>query len=405
MNHKFACKIQLSLQRMQTVNFENTEIAFLHKDNRKLKRSYWLFRIIGSPIMVKLGSFLVSTALFLRIPFGWMIRKNIFAQFCGGTTIKESIKTAEKLAQNNIGSILDYSVEGKEDESDFNRTTDEIIETIHAAKDNKAIPFSVFKVTGVCKFSLLEKVNAKATLSSDELNAWNLAKERVQRICKEAHLNNVSLFVDAEDSWIQDAIDELVEEMMFEFNKQKPIIYQTVQLYRHDRLEYLKELHTKLKLKNCICAVKLVRGAYMEKERKRALEMGYKDPIQPNKESTDNDFNSALSYGMNNISDFAICCGSHNEESSKFLAELMDKKGISRNDKRIFFAQLFGMSDHISFNLSHAGFNVAKYLPYGPIKEVMPYLLRRAQENTSVKGQTGRELSLILKEKKRRKLG
>lgn len=389
---------------MQTVNFENTAVAFSHKDNRKLNQSYWLFRIIGSPFMVKLGAFLVNTALKLRIPFGWMIRKNIFAQFCGGTNIQESLISAEILAQSNVGSILDYSVEGKEDESDFEKTTLEIIATIEAAKDRSFIPFSVFKITGVCKFSLLEKVNSGVELSELESTSWNSAKERVRRICHEAHIRKVALFIDAEDSWIQDAIDAVVEDMMFVFNTEQPIVYQTVQLYRHDRLAYLKSLHERMKSRKCVLGVKLVRGAYMEKERKRALELNYLDPIQPTKEATDRDFNAAISYALDHITDFAICCGSHNEESSLFLASEMQKRGIDRNDHRIFFAQLFGMSDHISYNLSHAGFNVAKYLPYGPIKEVMPYLLRRAQENTSVKGQTGRELSLILKEKKRRKL-
>jgi proline dehydrogenase len=405
MGYKFGCKIQLSLRRMQTVNFENTEVAFSHKDNRKLNQSYWLFRIIGSPFMVKLGAFMVNTALTLRVPFGWMIRKNIFAQFCGGTNIQESLKSAEILAQSQVGSILDYSVEGKEDESDFEKTTLEIIATIEAAKDKSFIPFSVFKITGVCQFSLLEKVNAGQSLSEIENASWVAAQERVHRICFEAHQRGVALFIDAEDSWIQDAIDRLVENMMLEFNTKSPIVYQTVQLYRHDRLNYLKQLHNKLKSNSCVTAVKLVRGAYMEKERKRAAELNYTDPIQPTKEATDRDFNAAIAYALDHISDFAICCGSHNEESSLMLALEMEKRGIERSDKRVFFAQLFGMSDHISYNLSHAGYNVAKYLPYGPIKEVMPYLLRRAQENTSVKGQTGRELSLILKEKQRRKLG
>ncbi len=389
---------------MQTVNFENTEVAFSHKNNRKLNQSYWLFRIIGSPFMVKLGAFLVHTALKLNVPFGWMIRKNIFAQFCGGTNIQESIESAEILAQSKVGSILDYSVEGKEDESDFEKTTLEIIATIEAAKDKQYIPFSVFKITGVCKFSLLEKVNAGIPLSESEHATWILAKQRVHRICKEAHLREVALFIDAEDSWIQDAIDSVVEEMMLEFNQKKAIVFQTVQLYRHDRLEYLKRLHSKMKAAGCVTGVKLVRGAYMEKERKRALELNYADPIQPTKAATDTDFNAAIVYTLDHITDFALCCGSHNEESSMLLSQEMEKRGIERNDSRVFFAQLYGMSDHISYNLSHAGYNVAKYLPYGPIKEVMPYLLRRAQENTSVKGQTGRELSLILKEKKRRKL-
>jgi proline dehydrogenase len=317
--------------------------------------------------------------------------------------ISESKKAARHLAKSGIGSILDYSVEGKENEKDFDFTAEEIKRTIDAAENNNDIPFSVFKVTGICRFSLLEKVNAKQALSASEEAEWERAVGRVFSICEHAHKKNVSLFIDAEDSWIQDAIDELAENMMVQFNQKDFIVYNTVQLYRHDRLAYLKAMHTRLREKGAKTAVKLVRGAYMEKERKRATEMGYLDPIQSSKENTDSDFNLAVDYCLDHIEDIAICCGSHNEESSAMLVEKMNARGIASNDKRIYFAQLFGMSDHISYNLSHAKYNVAKYLPYGPIKEVMPYLLRRAQENTSVKGQTGRELSLIEREIRRRK--
>lgn len=388
---------------MSNVNFENTAIAFQHKNNSQLKRSYWLFKLIASPSLVKIGGALTNLAVGLGIPIGWAIKKNIFSQFCGGVNISESKKAAHILAKSGIGSILDYSVEGKENEKDFDFTTEEIMRTIDAAENNPDIPFSVFKVTGICRFSLLEKVNSKESLNASEEAEWRRATGRVHAICEHAYKKKVALFIDAEDSWIQDAIDELAEQMMIQFNQENFIVYNTVQLYRHDRLEYLKALHARMKAKGAKTAVKLVRGAYMEKERKRAAEMGYLDPIQPNKESTDRDFNLAVDYCLDHIADIAICCGSHNEESSAMLVEKMDVRGISNSDKRIYFAQLFGMSDHISYNLSHAQYNVAKYLPYGPIKEVMPYLLRRAQENTSVKGQTGRELSLIEKEIQRRK--
>jgi len=388
---------------MSNVNFENTAVAFQHKNNSQLKRSYWLFKLIASPSLVKIGGALTNLAVGIGFPIGWAIKKNIFSQFCGGVNISESKKAAHLLAKSGIGSILDYSVEGKENEKDFDFTAEEIKRTIDAAENNNDIPFSVFKVTGICRFSLLEKVNAKETLSANEEAEWERAVERVFSICEHAFKKNVALFIDAEDSWIQDAIDELAENMMVQFNQKDFIVYNTVQLYRHDRLAYLKAMHARLKEKGAKTAVKLVRGAYMEKERKRAIEMGYVDPIQPNKESTDRDFNLAIDYCLDHIEDVAICCGSHNEESSAMLVEKMNARGIASNDKRIYFAQLFGMSDHISYNLSHAKYNVAKYLPYGPIKEVMPYLLRRAQENTSVKGQTGRELSLIEKEIQRRK--
>jgi len=387
---------------MQELNFNNTEIAFKHKSNAELQRSYYLFKLMSSPFMVKVGSALINFAVAIRFPFGWMIKNNIFAQFCGGTSIEESKHSADKLSESGIGSILDYSVEGKTKEEDFDATADEIIRTIVAAKENGHIPFSVFKITGICRFNILEKVNANEILSEKEALEWQHAQDRVRRICQAAHDHQVALFIDAEDSWIQDAIDRLTEEMMVLFNQEDFIVYNTVQLYRHDRLDYLQQLHQHLKLKGAKTAVKLVRGAYMEKERKRAADMGYRDPIQPDKASTDRDFNLAIDYCLDHIQDIALCCGSHNEESAMLLAKRCADKGIAKTDKRVYFAQLFGMSDHISYNLSAQGYNVAKYLPYGPIREVMPYLLRRAQENTSVKGQTGRELSLILEEKKRR---
>lgn len=388
---------------MSNVDFENTSVAFQHKTNSQLIRSFWLFKLISSPTLVRLGGSITNLVIGMGIPIDWAIKKNIFSQFCGGINITESKVAARHLAKSAIGSILDYSVEGKENEKDFDFTTDEIKRTIDAAENNNDIPFSVFKVSGICRFSLLEKVNAKQALSEDEKAEWERAFGRVFSICEHAFKKNVSLFIDAEDSWIQDAIDELAENMMVQFNQKDFIVYNTIQLYRHDRLAYLKTMHARLTEKGAKTAVKLVRGAYMEKERKRAAELGYEDPIQPNKESTDCDFNLAIDYCLDHIENVAICCGSHNEESSAMLVGKMNARGIESNDKRIYFAQLFGMSDHISYNLSHAKYNVAKYLPYGPIKEVMPYLLRRAQENTSVKGQTGRELSLIEKEIQRRK--
>lgn len=388
---------------MSNVDFENTSVAFQHKTNSQLIRSFWLFKLISSPTLVRLGGGITNLVIGMGIPIDWAIKKNIFSQFCGGINIAESKVAARHLAKSAIGSILDYSVEGKENEKDFDFTTDEIKRTIDAAENNSDIPFSVFKVSGICRFSLLEKVNAKQALSEEEKAEWERAFGRVSSICEHAFKKNVSLFIDAEDSWIQDAIDELAENMMVQFNQKDFIIYNTIQLYRHDRLAYLKTMLARLTGKGAKTAVKLVRGAYMEKERKRAAELGYEDPIQPNKESTDRDFNLAIDYCLNHIENVAICCGSHNEESSAMLVGKMNARGIESNDKRIYFAQLFGMSDHISYNLSHAKYNVAKYLPYGPIKEVMPYLLRRAQENTSVKGQTGRELSLIEKEIQRRK--
>jgi proline dehydrogenase len=392
---------------MSPLSFENTAIAFKGKDDAALRRSYWLFKLIGNPSMVRIGGTLTNFALGIGFPIGWLIKNNIFAQFCGGETVEECKAASARLAEYGIGTILDYSVEGKEKESDFDATAEEIIRTIDAAKGNPHIPFCVFKVTGVARFELLERQNevvrgTLGQLSSEEQKEWLRVVERVLRICERAHAAQQRIFIDAEDSWIQDAIDQLCHDMMEKFNHQMPIVYNTVQLYRHDRLAFLKSAHEWARAKGLHYAVKLVRGAYMEKEGKRAAEMGYQNPIQPSKEATDRDFNAGVKYCLDNLQDMALCCGSHNEESSMLLAQWMEERGIVKNDNRVAFAQLFGMSDHISYNLADAGYNVVKYLPYGPIKEVMPYLLRRAQENTSVKGQTSRELGLILKERKRR---
>jgi len=396
--------LRIHLPTMQEISFDNTEIAFRGKSDKQLKRAYQLFRLIGSPILVKAGSVLTHLALGLRIPIGWAIRRNIFAQFCGGETIAECAEATRVLDQFGIGTILDYSVEGKDAEHDLDDTCEEICRTIRTAKGNIHIPFCVFKVTGVARFGLLEKVNADEALSPSEKEEWDRAHARVYTICALAAETGTPIFIDAEDSWIQEAIDRLAEEMMTAFNKERAMVYTTLQMYRHDRLDYLNKIHSAAQNSGAKIGIKLVRGAYMEKERKRASEMGYKDPIQPDKASSDRDFDAALRYCVTHLSDIAICCGSHNEQSSYLLTKLMMENGIEPADSRVFFAQLFGMSDHISFNLAHAGYRVAKYVPYGPIREVIPYLIRRAQENTSVKGQTGRELGLIQKELAQRRL-
>jgi proline dehydrogenase len=385
-------------------SFDNTEIAFGSKSNAELKRAYWLFKLIGNPALVVAGRVFTNIALALRIPIGWALRGNIFKQFCGGENIGQCRNAVDSLGKFNIGTILDYSVEGKESEADLENTKAEIMLTVQEAARNQAIPFSVFKVTGIARFSLLEKVNAAQSLSEMEKLEWERVQARVDAICAHAAKYDVPIFIDAEDSWIQDAIDALANDMMAKYNTERAIVYNTIQLYRHDRLQFLKQSHELARNRNFFLGVKLVRGAYMEKERARAAEMGYADPIQPSKEASDRDFDLAVTYCVENIDRISVCAGTHNEKSSLHLARVIDERKLARNDKRIFFAQLYGMSDHISYNLANAGYNVAKYLPYGPIREVIPYLIRRAQENTSVKGQTGRELSLIQKEMQRRRL-
>lgn len=386
------------MEPQPSVSFDNTEIAFKHKTNKELKKARLLFKSFSYRILLTWGPGLANIAVSLGLK--GIIKNTIFAQFCGGEDIRECKNAIEVLGKSGIGTILDYSVEGEEEESVFITTCEEIIKTIETAAGNPLIPFSVFKVTGIIPFTLLEKVSAGQTLTSDEQLIWDKGCSRFEAICFKAAEKRVRLFVDAEESWIQDAIDHLTESAMEKYNRQEAIIYNTIQLYRADRLQYLEETIQK---STCYLGFKLVRGAYMEKERKRALDMNYPSPIQPDKAASDRDYNRALEVCLDNVAKVSICCGTHNEESSLLLTQLMEKHKVAHNDKRIYFSQLLGMSDNISFNLAASGYNVAKYVPYGPVKAVIPYLTRRASENSSVKGQAGRELALITRELTRRK--
>lgn len=386
------------------ISFDNTEIAFKYKSSKDLKRAYTLYKLVGKPWLVSFGKWITPIAFKLGLPIKGIIRNTIFRQFCGGETIDGCDDTIATLYKYNVGTILDYSVEGKIKEDDFDATCDEIVATLTKAKGNPAIPFAVFKVTGISRHGLLEKLNDQENeLTDSEKREFADVVKRVDRICKYAHDSGTPVFIDAEESWIQNTIDRLAESMMKKYNTEKAMVYNTLQMYRHDRLDYLKEQLKVAKREGYKLGVKLVRGAYMEKERERAGVMDYPSPIQPDKVSCDNDFNTALKILVEELEYCAFCNGTHNEESSLYLADLMEQYNIEKTDRRICFAQLLGMSDHISFNLAHHELLVSKYVPYGPIKEVMPYLLRRADENTSVAGQTGRELSLISKEWRRRK--
>ncbi len=387
------------------ISFNNTEIAFKHQSNKDLRRANFLFTVIANPFLVKIGKGATRFCLKIGLPINGIIKATIFKQFCGGETIDECTPTIDKMWKHNVGTILDYSVEGKTSAEDFEATTKEIIATITKAKSNlAAIPFAVFKITGITRFGLLEQTNKSTENLSAEIQIeYAETVERINRICKAGFDAGVPVFIDAEESWIQDVIDRISHEMMLKYNSEKAIVFNTVQIYRHDRLDFLKKSVDWAKENKINYGVKLVRGAYMEKERKRAEEKAYPSPIQANKETCDKDYNEALDFLTDNPTSIALCAGTHNEDSSAFLADLMDKKGVAKDNKRFYFAQLLGMSDHISYSLANAGYNVAKYVPYGPVKEVIPYLFRRADENTSVKGQTGRELGLIRQEKKRRK--
>ncbi len=384
--------------------FNNTEKAFSLKSNAELSRAHFLFQMIGKPVLVKIGTSLTNFALQFHLPVEGIIRKTVFDHFCGGVSEQDCLQVVAKMYTKGVSSVLDYSVEGKEEEAQFDACLKMTLKTIDFAKENKAIPFAVFKPTGVGRIDLYEQVGLKAILNANEKEEWNRVVARFEKICQYAYDNDVQLLVDGEETWMQDAADEVVERMMEKFNNKKAIIFNTLQLYRWDRMPYLKALHKRAKEKGFHIGMKLVRGAYMEKEAKRAEEKGYKNPICETKQATDDNFNEGLNYMLNNISEMAIFAGTHNEESSYLLINMMQEKGISNNDSRIWFGQLYGMSDNISYNLADNGYNVAKYLPFGPVRDVMPYLIRRAQENTSVAGQTGRELALIISERNRRKL-
>lgn len=386
-----------------SLNFQDTETAFADKSNSELKEKYRLFSFMNSPLLSDLGTSAAKFALTLGLPVKGLIKHTIYEQFCGGETIEECSKTIEKLGDSNIGTILDYSVEGKTTEEDFEAAANEILRTVERAKNDENIPFAVFKVSGVAPLGTLEKVSKGIELPEKTKAKWERITCRVEKICERAYAVGQPIFIDAEETWIQKAIDQLAIEMMRKFNREKHIVYNTIQLYRTEGLQMLKDFHATAKSEGFLYSVKLVRGAYMEKERERAEEMEYPSPIQPDKESTDRDYDLAVDYCLDNLDTIAFVAGTHNEKSTKLLAEKLDKKGIPHNHPNVNFSQLYGMSDNLSYVLAKYDYNVSKYVPYGPVKDAVPYLIRRAKENTSVAGQVSRELDLIKKELDRRK--
>lgn len=391
---------------MTTLNFNDTKTAFAHKSNNSLIRDYQIFRLINQSWLVKFGTNTASKLMNLGIktPIAIGMRPTIYATFCGGDTLEDATKKINNLYEFGVQAILDYGVEGKEEEEDFNRTENAIKQAILFAKNYDAVGIVCSKFTGLIPFSILEKMHANEPLSSEENFILEKSKKRIYGIAQLAFDNDVSLFVDAEESWIQEPLDDLTFDLMATFNKQKPIIYNTVQLYRKDRLEFFKTTAEKAKQAGFIYAAKLVRGAYMEKEEVRARKLIYENPIQTSKENTDKDYNLALKFAIENIEHIAICVATHNEESTLLATQLMQTNQLKSNHPHIHFSQLYGMSDNITFNLAKSGYNSSKYMPYGPVKDVIPYLIRRAQENTSVSGQMGRELKLLKDEVRRRKL-
>lgn len=384
--------------------FNNTAAAFALKSDTELERAYFLFKMIASQPLVRIGTAVTNFALKAHLPVEGLIRATVFDHFCGGTTEDDCLPVVDKMFTKGVSSVLDYSVEAKEEESEFDKALDITLKVIEFSKTRQAIPFAVFKPTGFGRFDLWQKLGEGKTLTVEEAAEWQKVINRFEKVCKAAYEANVPVLVDAEESWMQDAADNLVADMMAKYNKEKAIVFNTLQMYRWDRLDYLKKLHERAEKEGFHIGMKVVRGAYMEKENRRAEELGYISPICISKEATDINYNECIAYMIDHIDSMAIFAGTHNEDSSYKLMKLMAKAGLEKSDKRVWFGQLYGMSDNISFNLAANGYNVAKYLPFGPVRDVMPYLIRRAEENTSVAGQTSRELNLLKAERERRKL-
>jgi proline dehydrogenase len=384
--------------------FENTEVAFALKSNSELERAYFLFNLIKIEPLVKIGTAVTKFALKSKLPVEGLIRSTVFDHFCGGVTEEDCMHNIDNMYSKKVHSVLDYSVEGKENEKQFDNAMNKVLKIINFVNEKDAIPFAVFKPTGFGRLSLYQKVSDGNDLSNEDRKEWDRVIDRYDKVAKASFEKNIPLLIDAEESWMQKAADDLIEQMMEKYNVKEAIVFTTIQAYRNDRMDYLKELHKRAESKGFKIGVKLVRGAYLEKERERAVQNGYADPICKDKRATDKNFDDILKYMFNHLDDISIFNGTHNEDSSYLFMDLIKNSNYDLSDNRLWFGQLYGMSDHISYNLAQEGFNVAKYLPFGPVKDVMPYLIRRAEENTSVAGQTNRELALIKTEKKRRKL-
>jgi len=390
----------------EAIDFSNTEIAFSSKTDKELKKAAWLFNMMNKPWLVDSMSSVGLVALKMRLPFvNKIIKETIFSQFVGGRTLLESQPSITKLYESNIQSILDYGAEAKTSEKDYNFTMNENLRAIEFACTNASVPVISTKITGLARFGLLEGIQNGEALTRETRIEYRNVLKRVDAICHLALERKVGIFFDAEESWIQDTIDHLVRLMMKRYNKKEVIVYNTFQMYRHDRLQYLIDSFSLAQSEGYLLGAKLVRGAYMEKERDRAAEMDYPSPIQKNKDATDNAYNTGIRFCIDNYEQIGFCNATHNQESVRLMADLIEERNIPKSHPHLNFCQLYGMSDNLSFNLANAGYNVAKYLPYGQIKEVVPYLIRRAKENTSVSGDMSREYSFIKSELDRRKLG
>lgn len=385
------------------ISFEDTAVAFSYKSDTDLTKANFIFSLVNHPWISSLATGFLKIAFKAGLPIEGIIKKTAFDHFCGGESIEKSEGVIQLLDQYHVGTILDFSVEGEKSEAGFDITMEEILRTLEKAHFAKSIPFCVFKVTGLASGDVLEKINRKEKLTEPETAAFGRVRNRVQKICRKAHAFGIPILIDAEESWIQDPIDQLADEMMAKYNREKAIVFNTYQMYRTSAWNNLNQDYQDAVVGHYFLGAKLVRGAYMEKERARAERFKYPSPIHPDKQATDQAFNDALEFCVDHIDRIFVMCGSHNDYSNLLLTQRMAEKKMSNKSPHIWFAQLYGMSDNISFNLAKAGYNVVKYVPYGPVKAVMPYLLRRAAENTSVAGQSSRELKLIRAELKRRK--
>ena len=387
---------------VQGVDFDNTELAFRARSDARLRRDHRLFRIIDSPFLTRVGPPLVQAALRWGLPIEGAVRKTLFALFCGGESLAGSVGRSEMLHRHGVYTILDYAVEGAKDEAGFDATCAETLKAIAHAGQHEAVAFTACKMTGLASMALMTRLQAGETPTEADQAALARIRDRAERLAQAALAAQTPIFIDAEETWIQDVIDGLAEDLMARYNREQPLVWTTLQLYRHDRLAYLERLIARSREEGWILGVKLVRGAYLDKENRRARELGYPTPMQPHKAATDQAFDAALKLCVDHIDHVAVCAGTHNEQSSQYLVHLMQEKGLAPDHPHVWFAQLLGMSDHISFNLSHAGYRVAKYLPYGPVRAVLPYLIRRAEENTAIAGQSSREVELLARERRRR---
>jgi proline dehydrogenase len=385
------------------VSFKDTEVAFKHKSDRELWLSYLIFGLTKNPFLVKFLSQAAKWSLAMGLPVKSLIKATVFKQFCGGEQKKEYSEVICKLGDSDIGTILDYSVEGTEDEAGFESTKRELLRIVDQSKSNPNIPCTCMKMTAIGSFDLFKKVSANEPISTEEIHEWEKVKSRLEDICKASYQAGKPIYIDAEESWIQTAIDELAEEMMSRYNRAKAIVFTTLQLYRWDRNDYFLRLVQRARSEGYKLGIKIVRGAYLEKERERANRYGYRSPINATKEDTDGEYDKSVEIFIGNIDVVEICVGTHNEASCRLLIELMAEKDLPNDHPHIYFSQLYGMSDNISFNLAKAGYNVSKYLPFGPVESTLPYLARRAEENTAIAGQMSKELEIIIKERKRRK--